>query len=352
MGTFEPTRQSVAYPVQMEAVSYEFLSHLVAEYLIANAPDVDVSAALSILPYTQKGMDLNPVFTSPLEFNPAGDGKEMILFDQANMKLVHGWLVDPDSTEAKTVSEAQDYDNATILIAEADHITNGQLVVDENGNGSSQQAGSSSGSSHANGHITWSEEQRNKIEKAVTIRRFLDITWSQFTYHGLFALSAVLEPGSLVALFRSSHLSVLYKSTAEVDSNGPALYTLVTDQAFLNEPSVIWERLDDVDFGSSIFVDSDFIKSSPAGGDFAGQTAEDAFLIAQELDGANDLALARQLQQEEDDLARRQREAHLRKKAQQEQEIAAERERKIREREEEIKSKKLKGLKKPDCVIM
>ncbi|KAF8626950.1 hypothetical protein AX15_004619 [Amanita polypyramis BW_CC] len=299
-----------------------------------------------------EGMDLNPVFTSPLEFNPAGDGKEMILFDQANMKLVHGWLVDPDSTEAKTVSEAQDYDNATILIAEADHITNGQLVVDENGNGSSQQAGSSSGSSHANGHITWSEEQRNKIEKAVTIRRFLDITWSQFTYHGLFALSAVLEPGSLVALFRSSHLSVLYKSTAEVDSNGPALYTLVTDQAFLNEPSVIWERLDDVDFGSSIFVDSDFIKSSPAGGDFAGQTAEDAFLIAQELDGANDLALARQLQQEEDDLARRQREAHLRKKAQQEQEIAAERERKIREREEEIKSKKLKGLKKPDCVIM
>lgn len=123
---------------------------------------------------------------------------------------------------------------------------------------------------------------------AVQIRHFLDSSWSQFTYHGLFTLSAVLEPGSLVALFRCSHLSVLYKSTTEVDSNGPALYNLVTDQAFLHEPSVVWERLNDVDFGSSVFVDSDFRKSSPAGGDFAGQTAEDALRVAVAAENANE----------------------------------------------------------------
>lgn len=54
------------------------------------------------------------------------------------------------------------------------------------------------------------------------------------------------------------------------------LYTLVTDHIFRNEPSVVWEHLEDVDGGSSTFVDADFVRSSPAGGDFAGHTAESA----------------------------------------------------------------------------
>lgn len=103
------------------------------------------------------------------------------------------------------------------------------------------------------------------------VRRFLDSTQSQLTYHGLFHLATTLAPGSLVALFRNSHLSVLYKSTGDE----PALYTLVTDQVFLQEPSVVWERFEDVDGGWSTFVDSEFVRASPAGGDFAGQTAED-----------------------------------------------------------------------------
>ena len=39
---------------------------------------------------------------------------------------------------------------------------------------------------------------------------------------------------------------------------------------------MVWERLEDVDGGSSTFVDSDFVRSSPAGGDYAGHTAETA----------------------------------------------------------------------------
>jgi len=79
-----------------------------------------------------------------------------------------------------------------------------------------------------------------------------------------------VEPGTLVALFRNSHLSVLYKPVGENTS----LYSLVTDHVFLHEASVVWERFEDIDGGWSTFVDSDFVKSSPAGGDFAGQTAE------------------------------------------------------------------------------
>ena len=158
---------------------------------------------------------------------------------------------------------------------------------------------------------------------AIVVRRFLDSTQSQLTYHGLFHLATALPSDSLCALFRNSHLSVLYKhaprlssqlsqaipdqlpaeaaepldnegisSTSPVDPSstvGPvieqngdsALYSLVTDQVFLQEPSVVWEMLEDVDGGWSTFVDSDFVRSSPAGGDFAGQTAEEALRVAE-----------------------------------------------------------------------
>jgi hypothetical protein len=107
---------------------------------------------------------------------------------------------------------------------------------------------------------------------AIIVRTFLENTRSQLTYHGLFQLASIIEPNSLVALFRSSHLSVIYRA----EGKESRLYTLVTDQSFLHEASVVWERLEDVDGGWSTFVDSNFVKSSPAGGDFAGHTAESA----------------------------------------------------------------------------
>ena len=86
-------------------------------------------------------------------------------------------------------------------------------------------------------------------------------------------MASLLASGALVALFRNSHLSVLYKAADPEDS---ALYTLVTDHVFLHESSVVWERIEDVEGGASSFVDSDFVRSSPAGGDYAGHTGESA----------------------------------------------------------------------------
>ena len=90
---------------------------------------------------------------------------------------------------------------------------------------------------------------------------------------GLFTLASTIQPGALVALFRNSHLSVLHRREGEDTS----LYNLVTDHVFLHESSVVWERIEDVDGSSSTFVDAEFRKSSPAGGDFAGHTAESAY---------------------------------------------------------------------------
>ena len=94
-------------------------------------------------------------------------------------------------------------------------------------------------------------------------------------------MASTLEPGALVALFRNSHLSVLHKP----EDDDSALYTLVTDQVFLTEQSVVWERIEDVDGGSASFVDAEFKRSSPAGGDFAGHTAESALRELELRDG-------------------------------------------------------------------
>ncbi|KAF7311904.1 MINDY-DUB domain-containing protein [Mycena indigotica] len=343
-------------PPDRPSVSYEFLAQLVGEYLLLRVPDVDISAALSMMPLTQKGMDLNPLFTGATSFRPSGDGADgaLKLFEQAGITLVHGWLVDPESSEATAISsKAQDYDTAVTYIADADHTAKGQLVLSEfdlpavaSGSGS---GGSSAGPSTSNGVFSakWTSEEREKIENAIVIREFLDSTQSQLTYHGLFHLATTLEPGSLVALFRNSHLSVLHKPA----SSDAALYSLVTDYVFLHERSVVWERFEDVDGHNATFVDSNFVRATPVGGDYAGQTAEDALRMAEIEAGMfvahdpGDLLLAQQLQSEEDNRAQMLREDYRHRRL--EREFAeAEAARKKQEKKER------KANNKKNCIIM
>ncbi|KAL5503846.1 hypothetical protein ACEPAH_7917 [Sanghuangporus vaninii] len=334
-------------PPERTSISYDILAQLVGEYLLHASPDVDVSAALTMMPLTQKGMDLNPLFTSATAFRPHGDNGALKLFEQANIPLVHGWLADPSQPEYQALSRIEDYDSAVNLIVEADSLAKGQLVVDESapgpsGNGASGSGSSSAGAGPSNaygnaGHVhvsdNWSMEDRRKVEDALVVQRFLDSTGAQLTYHGLFTLASSIQPGSLVALFRNSHLSVLYRRPApspssppiassssgrssntnsyshiQAEEADPALYNLVTDYVFYNEPSVVWERLEDVDGSSSTFVDSDFRRSAPVGGDFAGAAhvlkggqddREAAAALQAQVDPA-DQELARMLQAEED----------------------------------------------------
>ena len=131
-------------------------------------------------------MDLNPVFTSPTAFRPAGaGGGELKLFQQVGIKLVHGWLVDPDSQESKALERAPDYDTAASLIAEVDHLTNGRFVlsasVDDPFLTAAEAAGSSSrsaepiqpvassSSSNPPGSSSLSQEQQDKIADGTSL---------------------------------------------------------------------------------------------------------------------------------------------------------------------------------------
>jgi len=278
-------------------VAYEFLSHLVGDYLLRASPNVDIATALSILPITQNGLDLNPLFTGASTFRPTGNGAALDLFRQAHINLVHGWLCDPDSNEYNALLNTQDYDSCMDLIAEADSLTDGQLVASSEwpGEGTIQQPVTK---------VQLDPKEQGKVENAIAVRRFIDTTQSQLTYYGLFQLSSALKPGELVALFRNSHLGVLYKPHGEESG----LYTLVTDHTFTHEEAVVWEKLDDIE-GSSQFVDADFKDAVPVGGDYAGETAEAVARAHDEQAYAEahseDLRLAHQLQAEEDENARR-----------------------------------------------
>jgi hypothetical protein len=163
-------------PRNRRSVSYDFLAQLLGEHILLAAPQVDVTAALSMMPLTtskfsrpalsvacltwrsSEGMDLNPVFTSATAFRPATTGGELALFASAGITLVHGWLVDPGSSEFAAVSRVGDYDSAVNLIVEADVLTRGLLVGD--GDGDRECAGPSS----ASPNINLTDEERRKVE--------------------------------------------------------------------------------------------------------------------------------------------------------------------------------------------
>lgn len=105
-----------------------------------------------------EGMDLNPVFTDITKFRPSGPSGSggLELFSHTGISLVHGWLADPDSAEYDAVKRSVDYDNSVNLIVEADDLTQGRLVVDED----LVQAGPSTSKLPD----SWSDEQRTKVE--------------------------------------------------------------------------------------------------------------------------------------------------------------------------------------------
>ncbi|KAF9065194.1 hypothetical protein BDP27DRAFT_70858 [Rhodocollybia butyracea] len=223
-------RGKMKIPARRTSVSYEYLSQLVVKYARSlNTCDYStMSIELEEMPKAEDIVELNPVFTESKSFG--GPFDITFLLGPLGSELVHGWLVDPESPEAETVSEVEDHDSAVSLIAKA-LINSGKP-----------------------------SEERTKA--ADTMRKFFHDTQSQLTRYGISQLASTTEPGALMVLYRNFHLSVLYKRDALDD---PGLYSLVTDQCLSNEPSVVWERVEDLNGGGSpTFVDSRFIKSSAA----------------------------------------------------------------------------------------
>ncbi|XP_057462164.1 uncharacterized protein LOC130752411 [Actinidia eriantha] len=82
------------------------------------------------------------------------------------------------------------------------------------------------------------------------IRNFLKNSASQLTIYGLFCLQDGLKERELCVFFRNNHFNTMFKFDGE-------LYILATDQGYLNQPDLVWEKLNEVN-GDTLFMTGDF----------------------------------------------------------------------------------------------
>ncbi|BGO98022.1 Ubiquitin carboxyl-terminal hydrolase MIY1 [Rhodotorula toruloides] len=314
------------------SVTYSHLSNLLADYFLRvtsspsanpSSPSTELSltAALSILPQTRYGLNLNPRFdridgfSTSTSSSASGKG-ELALFALAGIPLLHGWLADPSDPETYDVlvgSEGcKDYDTAMEWVVEGSEVAGGaeKLQLRE------EQMSEEEMVREVERRSGWSEEQEKKVRRAHLINTFLSSTSTQLSYPGLSALCqspSLLPPSGLAALFRNSHLSVLYRRPTVPSTptspaiEGPELFTLVTDAAFAAEEGILWESLGDTNGEASEFCDAALRRSSVRGGDWVGgrsrgQRSERAESVVQHegVENPADIALAQQLQAEED----------------------------------------------------
>ncbi|KAL7339986.1 hypothetical protein BJY59DRAFT_217645 [Rhodotorula toruloides] len=313
------------------SVTYSHLSNLLADYFLRvtsspssnpSSPSTELSltAALSILPQTRYGLNLNPRFdridgfSTSTSSSASGKG-ELALFALADIPLLHGWLADPSDPETYDVlvgSEGcRDYDTAMEWVVEGSEVAGGaeKLQLREEEMSEEEMV------KEVERRSGWSEEQEKKVRRAHLINTFLFATSTQLSYPGLSALCqspSLLPPSGLAALFRNSHLSVLYRrpSVPSTPSSptfeGPELFTLVTDAAFASEEGIVWESLGDTNGEASEFYDAALRRSSVRGGDWVGggargQRREREPVVQHEgVENPADIALAQQLQAEED----------------------------------------------------
>ncbi|KAJ9537006.1 hypothetical protein OSB04_029739 [Centaurea solstitialis] len=82
------------------------------------------------------------------------------------------------------------------------------------------------------------------------ITNFLKNSASQLTIHGLFSLQDGLKERELCVFFRNNHFNTMFKFEGE-------LYILATDQGYINQPDLVWEKLNEVN-GDSVFMTHNF----------------------------------------------------------------------------------------------
>ncbi|XP_062074175.1 uncharacterized protein LOC133778306 [Humulus lupulus] len=87
-------------------------------------------------------------------------------------------------------------------------------------------------------------------EAGELIRSFLKSNASQLTFYGLFCLQDGLKERELCVFFRNNHFSTMFKFKGE-------LYLLATDQGYINQPDLVWEKLNEVN-GDTLFMTGSF----------------------------------------------------------------------------------------------
>lgn len=87
-------------------------------------------------------------------------------------------------------------------------------------------------------------------EQGPILEEFFNASGSQLTYFGLIKLHEDVRERQLCVFFRNNHFSTLFKYKG-------SLYLLVTDTGYLDEPTVVWEHLTEID-GDTEYYSAEF----------------------------------------------------------------------------------------------
>eukprot|EP00027_Filamoeba_sp_ATCC50430_P000555 CAMPEP_0168543514 /NCGR_PEP_ID=MMETSP0413-20121227/1923_1 /TAXON_ID=136452 /ORGANISM="Filamoeba nolandi, Strain NC-AS-23-1" /LENGTH=420 /DNA_ID=CAMNT_0008573465 /DNA_START=231 /DNA_END=1493 /DNA_ORIENTATION=+ len=266
----------------------------------------NIHDAISILPKMQYGLDVNVRFRNPKDFEYT---PECVLFDLVDIDLVHGWILDPQTTNAleeelyqfiselsynqlmekliamSAVLEVQPkpQENKTLSITqisvteevsnENESVSVTTQITEVTSNNDNNQPTKQTSKSPVTPKKHWSdnldpkvvqttmntfmesnknmtaEETEKIIKEGQLAEKWLQDTPSQLTFHGITELHKTLKDNQLCVFFRNNHFATLFKYKGN-------LYVLITDSGFKNEP-VVWEKLDMVD-NDTIFYKDDF----------------------------------------------------------------------------------------------
>ncbi|KAK3740803.1 hypothetical protein QZH41_010088 [Actinostola sp. cb2023] len=223
-------QRKISIPSMQEIVSANQLMEYLGDCILDQVPErlpegaqlnyeQNMADAIGIMSKLQTGLDVNVQFTgvADFEFTP-----ECVVFDLLNIRLMHGWLVDPQNHEAVEAIGNLSYNQLVEKII------------------ASKQEGA----------------DPDVVTVGLVAEAFLDQSAAQLTYHGLYELSAQMGEEELCTFFRNNHFNTLFKHKNE-------LFLLVTDQGFLTEDQVMWETLSNVE-GDGYFVDANFRTIPPS----------------------------------------------------------------------------------------
>ncbi|KAL7160225.1 hypothetical protein ABFS83_01G079200 [Erythranthe nasuta] len=98
--------------------------------------------------------------------------------------------------------------------------------------------------------ITVVSENREPVYEGEIIENFMKNSASQLTVYGLFCLLDNVKEGEICVFFRNNRFNTMVKYEGE-------LYILATDQGFIHEPDLVWEKLNEVN-GNTVYMRGDF----------------------------------------------------------------------------------------------
>jgi hypothetical protein len=237
----------------------------------------EITRALDMLPSLRMGLNLNVKFDriDGFEYTP-----ELSVFDLSSVRVVHGWLIDPEKDkELLEIVQKKSYNQ---IVEEMTKILHDKAALLKRA--ASQEEDDGKWAEH--------EAEERKLKEEDPLWKFLNDSSTQLTEYGLYKLKEEIPNHTLVILFRNNHFSTVLKKNNQ-------LYVLVTDNLLARQDRVCWESL--TKDGDSVFYDSTFKLSSPKRVQSAPevQTPPPAILHA----NLSDRSLAHRLQMEEQEKA-------------------------------------------------